>query len=76
MPVASQTVLAVVEKSADLQTPKAKWLPCILHACDEPAFILSELDEPAACEITTEPNFGKDELDVDQRRLFTDSITD
>jgi hypothetical protein len=38
--------------------------------------MFSELTDPAAFEMATEPNFGKDELDIDQRRLFTVSITD
>jgi hypothetical protein len=38
--------------------------------------MLSEPDDPTALDIVTEPNFGNDELDVDQRCLFIDSITD
>ena len=78
-----QTCLSLHKRSSEslenLQTfrPQRECkLAYILHTCDEPAFILSELDDPAAFEIATEPNFGNDELDVDQRRLFTDSITD
>jgi hypothetical protein len=48
----------------------------MLHTCDEPAFIFSRLGDPAACDTATEPSFGKDELDVDQTFLFTDSIAD
>ena len=56
--------------------PKRRWLLCILHTCDEPAFILSELADPVAFDMATEPNFGNDELNVDQRCLFTESIAD
>jgi hypothetical protein len=56
--------------------PKGRWISRILHTCDEPAFIFSELTDPAAFDMATEPNFGKDELDIDKRRLFTVSITD
>lgn len=30
--------------------------------------------DPGGLDMATEPNFGNDELDIDQMRLFTDSI--
>lgn len=37
---------------------------------------MSGLVDPGAFDMTTEPNFGNDVLDVDQIRLFTDSTID
>jgi hypothetical protein len=75
--VASQTGLVIEEKSTDLQFRKDDGsFAFYIYTCEEPASIFPEPVDPSTFDMATLPSFGKDELDIDQRHLFTDSIVD
>jgi hypothetical protein len=50
------------------------WPLRILHTCEEPASIFPEPVNHSPFDMATQPSFGKVELDIDQRHLFTESI--